>query len=104
MRAVQAGILSMLVASWSNAVPAYAETIRINIENLEFSPSEAKATVGDTVEWINHDILAHTATAPGAWDIVIAANSSERLILNQAGSVYYFCRFHPNMKGRIVIQ
>ena len=46
-----------------NAVPANAATIQVTIDKLVFSPVEVKAKVGDTVTWINKDIVVHTATA-----------------------------------------
>ena len=45
-------------------VPAHAETFRVTIDKLDFSPKDIKATVGDTIEWINNDIFAHTAMDP----------------------------------------
>ena len=45
------------------AVSADAATVQITMENLVISPAEALAKVGDTIEWINKDIFAHTATA-----------------------------------------
>jgi plastocyanin len=85
------------------AVPAHAETIRVTVDKLEFSPQEVNAKVGDTIEWINKDVLAHTATVRGDWDEMIAANKSATRVLNKAGTFEYFCRFHPNMKGRITV-
>jgi plastocyanin len=49
--------------SWGIPVSARAATIQISMENLVISPAEASARVGDTVELINKDIFAHTATA-----------------------------------------
>jgi plastocyanin len=86
-----------------SAVPAHAETFRVTIEKLDFSPKEINAKVGDTVEWINKDILAHTATVKGDWDVMIAADKSASLVLSKAGAFDYFCKFHPNMKGRITV-
>jgi plastocyanin len=85
------------------SVPAQAETIRVTIDQLVFSPMQIEAKVGDTVEWINKDILAHTATVKGDWDVMIAANASASLVLEKAGTVDYYCRFHPNMKGQIIV-
>jgi plastocyanin len=82
-------------------VPAYAETIHVTIDQLIFSPVEIKAKVGDTVEWINNDIVAHTATVRDVCDVRIGANKSASLVPTKAGVVEYYCRFHPNMKGRI---
>ncbi|HEV7911005.1 MAG TPA: cupredoxin family copper-binding protein [Methylocella sp.] len=93
-----------VVTIWGiNSVPAHAETIQITIDNLVFSPEELKAKVGDTIAWINKDIVAHTATARGDWDVMIPANKSASLVLTKAGIVEYYCRLHPNMKGWIAI-
>ena len=95
--------LFIIIISGMNAFPALAETIQVTIDKLVYSPVEIKAKVDDTIEWINKDIVAHTATARGDWDVMIAANSSASLVLKKAGTVDYYCRFHPNMKGRITI-
>jgi plastocyanin len=82
---------------------ARADSIQVVIDKLVFSPTEINAKVGDTIEWVNKDILAHTATVRGDWDVVIAANKSASVVLKNAGAVEYYCRFHPNMKGRIIV-
>ena len=92
-----------LVMFGMNAVPAHAETIRVTIDKLVFSPVEINAKVGDTIEWINQDVLAHTATVRGDWDVTIPAGATARVELKKAGSVEYYCRYHPNMKGHIAI-
>jgi len=84
-------------------VPAHADTIQVVIDKLVFSPIEINAKVGDTIEWVNKDILAHTATVRGDWDVMIAANKSASVVLKNAGAVEYYCRFHPNMKGQIIV-
>ena len=83
--------------------PAHSETIQIMIDKLEFSRAVITAKVGDTIEWINKDILAHTATVHGDWDVTIPPKKTADLVLKRAGSVEYYCRFHPNMKGRISV-
>ena len=87
------------------SVPASAATVQITIENLVFAPAEAHARVGDTVEWVNKDVLAHTATARnGDWDVTIGPNKTARLVLKKAGAVDYYCRFHPNMKAQLIVE
>ena len=84
---------------------AQAANVQITIEKLEISPAEARAKVGDTIEWINKDIVAHTATArSGDWDVMIAPRRSARIVLKKAGAVDYYCRFHPNMTGRLTVE
>lgn len=86
------------------SLSAHAATIEITIDNLVFSPAEATAKVGDTIVWINRDIFAHTATARnGDWDVAQPPKKSVNLVLKKAGSIDYYCRYHPNMKGTIVV-
>jgi len=84
-------------------VPAQAETIQVTIDKLVFSPATVEAKVGDTIEWVNKDVFAHTATVKGGWEVMIPPKKSASLTLKAAGAVDYFCRFHPNMKGHIAV-
>ena len=82
------------------SVSAQAATLQITMDNLVFSPAEATAKVGDTIEWINKDVLAHTATErSGDWDVTIAPKKTATSVLKKAGTTDYYCRFHPNMKA-----
>ncbi|MGI6851183.1 cupredoxin domain-containing protein [Mesorhizobium sp. 1B3] len=83
---------------------ARAETIRVTIDRLTFSPAVITATVGDTIEWINKDPIAHTATVKGAWEVMIPAKKTVTQQLDQAEAVDFYCRFHPNMKGRLTVE
>jgi plastocyanin len=85
--------------------PAAATTIEIVMQNLVITPAEVQAKVGDTVEWVNKDVVAHTATAQhdGDFDVMLPANKSGSFVLNRAGTFPYSCRFHPNMKATLVV-
>ena len=84
--------------------PLAADTIRVTIDKLKFSPTEVSAHVGDTIEWVSTDFVAHTATARNKdWDVAIPAKGTGSVTLQHAGDVDYFCRFHPNMTGRISV-
>jgi plastocyanin len=88
----------------ATSVSAGAATVQITMENLVISPAEASAKVGDTVEWINKDIFAHTATARnGDWDVTMPPNKTVTSVLQKAGTVEYYCRFHPNMKATLAV-
>jgi plastocyanin len=85
-------------------VPARAETIQVTIDKLVFAPADVNAKVGDTIEWINKDALVHTATARnGDWDVNISASQRGQIQLKNVGAVDYYCKLHPNMKGRVVV-
>ena len=45
-------ILSVVLGA-IGSVPAHAETIRVSIDKLVFSPANISAKVGDTIEWVN---------------------------------------------------
>ena len=93
-----------LFALGAMAVPAHAATIQIVMENLVISPAAVSAKVGDTIEWVNEDVLAHTATANnGDFDVTIAPKKTARSVLTKAGTVDYYCRFHPNMKAVLTV-
>src|SRR4051794_5878042 len=82
------------------SVSAHAATVQITMENLVVSPAEATAKVGDTLELINKDIFAHTATARnGDFDVTMPPKKTVTYVLKKAGTVEYYCRFHPNMKA-----
>jgi plastocyanin len=82
------------------SVSAHAATIQITMENLLISPAEAAAKVGDTIELVNKDILAHTATARnGDFDVTMPPKKTVTYVLKKAGTIDYYCRFHPNMKA-----
>src|SRR5688500_16006044 len=80
------------------AVQAQAETIQVTIDKLVFSPAAINAKIGDTIEWGNTDILDHTATVKGGWEVLMPAGKSASLVLQEVGLFEYYCRFHPNMK------
>ncbi|MBZ9763262.1 cupredoxin family copper-binding protein [Mesorhizobium sp. CA8] len=96
-------LLAPMLATVLIASPALAATIEVTIDKLVFSPASVQAKIGDTIEWTNQDILAHTATVKGGWDVMIPAKSKGKVTLKAAGTVDYFCRFHPNMKGRVEV-
>src|SRR5690242_11188819 len=105
---MQPGRLHLIAASLAigaMAAPAHAATIQIVMENLVISPAEASARVGDTLELVNKDVLAHTATAKnGDFDVTMPPNKTVTYVLKKAGTVDYYCRFHPNMKATLKIE
>src|ERR1700750_396616 len=105
MRLGQLRLIACVFAFGAIVVPAQAATITITMENLVISPAEATAKVGDTLELVNKDVLAHTATAKnGDFDVTMPPKKTVTTVLKKAGTVDYYCRFHPNMKATIKIE
>lgn len=82
---------------------ASAATIEVTIEKLEFRPAVVKAQPGDTILWRNKDVMDHTATSRGNFDVVIPSGKSGSIMVKGGGPFDYDCRYHPNMKGRIEV-
>jgi plastocyanin len=71
---------------------------------MGIAPSKASAKVGDRVQWVNNDVFDHTAIARnGDWDVTIPARKSVSTVLSKAGTIKYYCRFHPNMVATMTI-
>jgi plastocyanin len=96
--------IALAVVLLSIVVPARAATMQIIMDNLVVSPAETSAKVGDTIEWINKDVFAHTATAKsGDFDVMLPPKKSATFVLKKAGTVDYYCRYHPNMKATLKV-
>ena len=82
---------------------AHNGTVHVSIEKLAFLPAEIEARAGDVIEWINHDPFPHTATMKGGWEVIIPPGKAASRVATAGDSVDYYCRYHPNMRGRIRI-
>lgn len=77
----------------------------VEIVNFRFSPEELTVAPGDTVTWINRDIVPHTASSRDEdWDSeTLKAEGQWRMTIREGQTEEYFCRFHPSMVGRLRI-
>jgi plastocyanin len=78
-------------------------TVHVTIDKLAFQPAEIEVKAGETIEWTNRDSFAHTATVKGGWEVSIPPGKSATHVVTADDSVDYYCRFHPNMTGRIKV-
>jgi plastocyanin len=74
------------------------------IKNMKFEPSELTITPGDSVTWINKDIVIHNTVAQsnGSWNSDDLARGDKFTIKINTGA-NYLCTLHPVMKGRIIV-
>jgi plastocyanin len=77
----------------------------VTIDGASFSPADLTVKAGETIVWVNRDLLAHTATAKnGAFESkVIQPGESWRFVAKTPGSFPYTCAFHP-MKGTLTVR
>ncbi|RQR21439.1 hypothetical protein DIE23_38250 [Burkholderia sp. Bp9143] len=91
--------------AWVAADVAAGTTRRITIEGMRFNPASLTVERGDTIVWINQDLVAHTATAAGVFDShEIAPGASWTYVANAPGRHAYICAFHPAMKATLTVK
>ncbi len=68
----------------------------VEIHKFKFSPASVNAKSGDTITWVNKDIVPHTATASDeSWDTgKIDKGGRKRIVVGTGFQESYFCRFH----------
>ncbi|HET9986230.1 MAG TPA: cupredoxin family copper-binding protein [Longimicrobiales bacterium] len=78
----------------------------VEMRGFEFRPAVVRVAVGDTVVWVNRDVVPHTATADGrGWDSAnVAAGGSWTLVVRRKGAERYTCLYHPTMKGTLIVR
>lgn len=102
MRAFLQVLSAVLMQALAAASTHAGEVVRVEISDLVFTPADITLRAGDSVEWVNADFVDHTATAKGGeWDLLVPAGKSARVELSRAGTIAYYCRFHPAMTGTI---
>jgi plastocyanin len=83
---------------------ADAAVIQIKMAQIAYAPAQVSAHVGDTIEWTNEDIVAHTATARNdVWDVMVEPKGKGSITLKSPNTIEYYCRLHPNMVGSITV-
>lgn len=80
-------------------------TQSIQMKGIAYEPQQVTVHVGDILEWDNHDIVAHTATARDKnWDVDVRPGKNGRMAMRELGRIDYICRYHPNMTGTIIVE
>ena len=86
-------------------------THTIQITDFAYDPNLLTISVGDSVQWTNRDSFGHTATRtdPPPFDTgLIAQDTTSAPITFNSKSptegLEYYCKPHPHMRGRIVVQ
>ena len=86
---------------------AVADATMVDIKDFASLPDSIEIPVGATVTWTNSDTAPHTATAKDREALqsgTLNTGDSYSQIFDQPGTFDYFCEFHANMKGTIIVQ
>ena len=97
--------ITSIAATLTQPVAAQGRTHRIDMKTVSFVPAQVTVSVGDTLEWDNSDIVAHTATSKeGGFDVNVLPGRKGSTVVKAPGTLNYVCRYHPNMKGQIAVK
>jgi plastocyanin len=101
--------LCAVVYLLGSCTPAPVKTVhkayQVEIIQMKFHPAELTLQKGDTVVWINRDIVPHDATEEKGrlWTSgPLAPGNSWSLVVTQSAD--YYCSIHVVMKGKLVAQ
>ena len=92
----------LLLEAVSTAGAADAPRVHtVLMEGMRYQPEGLTVAAGDTVVWINRDMVPHTATsASGRFDSnEIAPGKSWTHTVRSTGEFAYICTYHPLMKA-----
>lgn len=82
----------------------------VYIQSYTFSPPYESIVLGNSVRWINNDIVTHTVTSgisnspDGRFNLLLSPAQSKCVKFNQVGVVNYYCRFFLSLAGIINVQ
>ena len=82
------------------------QTHTVSIEGMRFQPEELTVALGNTIVWVNKDLVPHTATSKtGSFDSKdIQVDKSRSYTIRKTGDFAYKCTFHPTMKAMLRVK
>ncbi len=80
--------------------------VEVMIKDMVYSIPDAKIKVGESIKWVNMDLVPHTVTADDhTFDSkTIDPGKSWIYRPRKIGQFSYKCNFHPTMKASISVQ
>ncbi len=93
--------------SAAGANEAAASEIAVDIQDFAYNPDPVEIPAGGAITWTNRDAAPHTATARDRDALQsgkLDQGESYSETLDEVGTYEYFCEFHPNMKGTVVVE
>ena len=90
---------SLLLSAPAAAAP---QTHVIAMDKMKFGAVPANIRKGDTILWVNRDMLRHTATAANkSFDVDLPPKTQKRMTVRASGAIPFKCKYHPGMRGML---
>lgn len=103
--ALAVAILAAAGLGLSHATETSGQRHMVEIQNSRFAPDRLTVSPGDTVVWVNRDIVPHTATATDqSWDSeTIETGASWEMTVTRDTQLNYLCLYHPSMVAEFAV-
>jgi len=84
----------------------------ISIKDLKVTPAELMIKKGDTVIWVNNDIVNHQIYS-GYYNIdeftgidsgYMSKGDTYSKVFNEQGTFLYRCKFFPYIRGKVIVE
>jgi plastocyanin len=78
----------------------------VAIHGNTFDPASATIDAGEHVQFVNHDSVKHSVTADsgGSFDKDVAGNGEADVEFSSPGTYAFHCKYHPAMKGTVIVR
>jgi plastocyanin len=88
------------------ASAAAGSTAEVKIDNFSFTPGAITVKAGTQVTWINHDDIPHTVDSTQGKFKSAALDTDDKFQFRftEPGEYPFYCRMHPKMIGKIIVQ
>lgn len=98
--------VALLIIVIAVGAAAKSRTHTVALRGMKNVPATLVVNAGDTVVWKNEDVVPHTATDRGkSFDSgSIEPGGSWSYVANRKGTYFYYCAYHPNTKGKLVVR
>ena len=100
-------LISILLLNSCDSTPEKnpPQVYTIVISGMKFQPTELTVHRGDTVIWVNQDMVVHDVTEESskAWtSSPLPAGKSWSMAVTQSAD--YYCSIHQVMKGKLIVE
>ena len=77
----------------------------VMVQQMKFTPAELTVNKGDTIVWINNDLVDHNVTSlrdKFFYSDTLRVGASWKWVVTDSAA--YYCSIHPTMLGKILLK
>jgi plastocyanin len=78
--------------------------VLVSIKGFAFVSDNLKVSPGTKITWTNFDSVRHSVVGNGFNSGTLNKGQSYSFTFTKPGTYTYYCGFHPDMKGTILVQ